>query len=436
MADQDPFNLPEATSIRPRPGGGRRGFNEAAQRPRWASPAAAEVEPVPEPLRELLGVGLNPLVRAASPLLLLGGHLRGSTSPMDVEGLRRHALDEIRRFEAQARAAGVPNDIVIAARYVLCAHLDESVLSTPWGSQSEWAQHPLLVTLHREAWGGEKFFDMLDRLSMDPAKYVDLMELQYLCLAFGFGGKYQVADRGFERLAAIQQDLYRKIRAYRTAAPQELSLRWRGLEDRRNPLIRYVPWWVVGAAALAVLAVGYTFYYANLAGFTSPVHEELRKIGLEDFSKPVAAPVRGPTLKKLLAPEEVAGLLSVAEDGGRSTVTLLASNLFASGKATVDTAHYGTLQAIARAINQVRGRVLVEGHTDDQPIRSLSFRSNDELSYERAVSVMKVLQYSLENDARVTAIGRGSTQPKYRPESEPANRARNRRVEIIHVAGS
>ena len=61
-----------------------------------------------------------------------------------------------------------------------------AVLSTPWGNQSEWGQHPLLVALHREAWGGEKFFDMLDRTSKDPAKFIDLMELQYLALAFGF----------------------------------------------------------------------------------------------------------------------------------------------------------------------------------------------------------------------------------------------------------
>ena len=113
---------------------------------------------------------------------------------MDVAGLRRHALDEMRRFEEQARAAGVANEIVLAARYVLCAALDEAVLSTPWGAQSEWAQHPLLVALHREAWGGEKFFDMLERVSADPARHIDLMELQYLVLAFGFSGKYQVHD--------------------------------------------------------------------------------------------------------------------------------------------------------------------------------------------------------------------------------------------------
>ena len=434
MSDQDPFNPPEGTSIRPRPGAGRRGLNEPV-RARPAAPAFADSEPIPEAARELLGIGLNPLVRAASPLLLLGGQLRGSTSPMDVEGLRRHALDEIRRFEEQARAAGVPNDVLIAARYVLCAHLDESVLSTPWGSQSEWAQHPLLVTLHREAWGGEKFFDMLDRVSADPAKYLDLMELQYLCLAFGFAGKYHVADRGFERLAAIQQDLYRKIRTHRSAAPPELSLRWRGLQDRRNPLIRYVPWWVVGAAALSLLAIFYTVYYANLASLAAPVHAELAKIGVDDYVPPVTAPVRGPRLKQLLAAEESAGRLKVDEDGNRSVVTLLASDLFASGSATIDPGHYDLLQRIGRAINQVPGRVRVEGHTDDQAIRSLRFRDNFELSRERALGVVKILQASLENPARVQGMGLGPTKPLFVPVSDPANRARNRRVEIIHVGG-
>ena len=95
---------------------------------------------------------------------------------------------------------------MVAARYVLCAALDEAVLSTPWGAQSEWAQHPLLVTLHREAWGGEKFFDMLERISTDFARHIDLIELQYLVLAFGFTGKYHVMERGQDKLASIAQE--------------------------------------------------------------------------------------------------------------------------------------------------------------------------------------------------------------------------------------
>jgi type VI secretion system protein ImpK len=438
MSEQDPFKLPEATVVRPRPGAGKRGSQEPS-RVRAAAPPVADAEPISETARELLGAGLNPLVRAASPLLLLGGQLRGSTSPIDVDGLRRHALEEVRRFEERARAGAIPNEIVVAARYALCAHLDEAVLSTPWGAQSEWSQHPLLVTLHREAWGGEKFFDMLDRVSADPARYVDLMELLYLCLALGFAGKYEVADRGHERLAAIQQDLYRKIRAQRSAAPADLSLRWRGLEDRRNPLIRYVPWWVVGVAALAALALAYTFYYANLASLAVPVQAELSRIGTEEFTErapaPATPPAPGPRLKPLLAQEEQAHLLTVEEEGARSVVTLLAADLFASGSATIDPAHYDTLQRIARAINQVPGRVLVEGHTDDQPIHSLRFADNFELSRERAISVVKVLQLTLENRTGIQVAGVGSTRPRAVPASTPENRALNRRVEIIHVAG-
>jgi type VI secretion system protein ImpK len=429
----DPFNRPDGTVIRPRPGAGRQGWADAG-RTRMAAPHAPGAEPIPAEARGMLAIGLNPLVQAASPLLLLAGQLRGSKTATDTTELRRQALTELRYFEERARAAGVPHETVIAARYVLCAALDEAVLSTPWGAQSEWSQHTLLVALHREAWGGEKFFDMLERISVDPEKHIDLMELQYLALAFGFAGKYQVLERGHERLATIQQDLYRRIRHYRGASPADLSMRWRGVEDRRNPVIRYVPWWVVGAAALAILAVAFTTYYARLARAAAPVHAELARIGLEDFSAP-AAPVKGPTLKQLLAPEEARGTLRVVEQGGRTVVTLLAPDLFASGSATVSDSQHDTLRRVTIAINQVPGRVLVVGHTDNQPIRSLRFHDNFELSRERAVSVVRLLQEGIDNVARVSWTGVGDTQPLYQPASDAANRDRNRRVEIIHVAG-
>ena len=342
--------------------------------PRVPHQKSGDVDPVAPEARALLGVGLNPLVQAASPLLMLMGQLRGEFSPMDVTGLRRHALDEIHRFEEHARAAGVESDLVLIARYALCAGVDEAVLSTPWGAQSEWAQHSLLVAVHREAWGGEKFFQMLDRISDDPDRYIDLMELQYLVIAFGFTGKYQMIDRGHEQLQQVQQDLYRKIRAHRGPPEPELSLSWRGLEDRRNRIIRYVPWWVVGAAALAILAVTFTAYYVSLANLASPVHASLAQVGLEEFSAPATPPAPGPTLKQLLSADEAAGALRVEETGARTTVTLLGGDLFGSGSATVNPAFDEILGRLAGALNRVPGRVRVEGHTDDQPIRSLRYR--------------------------------------------------------------
>jgi type VI secretion system protein ImpK len=432
----DPFLRPDATKLRPRPGGGRRTYAEVPRSQPVASPSP-EPSPVSAAVRARLGLGLNPLVQAASPLLLLMAQMRDTISQMDAAGLRRHALDEIHRFEEQARASGVSNEVVLSARYALCAGLDEAVLSTPWGNQSEWAQHPLLVALHREAWGGEKFFDMLDRISPDPARYIDLMELQYLCMAFGFAGKYHVQERGQDRLLQVQQDLYRKIHAHRGSSESALSLRWRGLEDRRNPLIRYVPWWVVGAAALPILAITFTGYYASLAALADPVHAALAKIGREDFAPARATvPARGPTLKQLLASDERGGVLTVEEQGDRTMITLLAPDLFPSGSATVNPAYGETLRRLTAALNKVPGRVLVVGHTDDQPIRSFRFRDNFELSRERAVSVVSLLQQDIDNRARLNVTGAGSSEPRYRPESEPDNRSRNRRVEIIHVRGS
>jgi len=197
-----------------------------------------------------------------------------------------------------------------------------------------------------------------------------------------------------------------------------------------------VPWWVVVAAALAILTITFAIYYARLGSAAEPVLGELAKVGIEDFTtaRPAAAPV-GPTLKQLLSSDENAGRLSVAEDGGRAVITLLAPDLFASGSATPNPAYDEMLGRISSAFNQVPGRVLVEGHTDDQALRSIRFRNNFELSRERAVSVARILQRTIDNPARLEWNGVGSSQPKYQPPSTPENRARNRRVEIIHVRG-
>ena len=416
----DPFFRPDATRMRPRPGGGRRTHIDAP-RPQAPAPSAPiDDELLSQAARGLLGVGLNPLVQAASPLLLLTAQVRDNLSPADVESLRRHALEEIRRFEEQARSSGVAERGRARRAVPLCAGLDEAVLSTPWGNQSEWAQHPLLVTLHRETWGGEKFFEMLDRISQDPAALhrpdgapVPRPRLWVRRQVPGAGARAGAP-------AEIQQDLYRKIREQRGSTESELSLRWRGLEDRRNPLIRSLPWWIVAAAALPILALTFTAYRSILARIAAPVHAELAKVGLEDFAPSRAvAPVVGPTLKQLLAPDEQRGVLSVEEDGNRTTVTLLARDLFPSGSAAVNPAYHEALGRLTAALNKVPGRVLVEGHTDDQPIKSLRYQDNFELSRERAVSVVTLLQQGIDNRGRLQWSGKGSSEPDTVPSPFP-----------------
>ena len=429
----DPFKpSPDATVMRPRPGAGRRPSGDPAPVPRAPQPAPLpRVEPIPDAAREFLGAGLNPLIQAASPLLLLAGQLRGTLSAPDIAAFRRHVLEEIRLFEERARAARISNEVVLAARYALCAALDEAVLSTPWGAQSEWGQQTLLVALHREAWGGEKFFDMLGKIAQDPEKHIDLMELQYLCIAFGFAGKYQVRELGHARLAEVQQEIYRRIREYRGVPRPELSLRWEGVKDRRNPLIRYVPWWVVGSAMLVILTIAFVTYSQFLRREAVPVKLELRKLRGDAFNTAAVEPSSGPTLRSLLPDEIASSAIALTEDGAKTTITVSPTDFFASGSADVNKRYVDLLLKIGAAINQVPGRVEIVGYTDSQPVHTVRFSDNIELSEARANSVSTILQRAVANPARLTAYGLGDSKIIDR-----VNLARNRRVEIVHVRGS
>ena len=103
--NDDPFFRPDATKMRPRPGSGRRGDAPRTQvttTARRAGPRLRAPSRFPPPARALIGVGLNPLVRAATPLLLLTAQMRESMASVDVGGLRRHGA----RRDPSVRGAG------------------------------------------------------------------------------------------------------------------------------------------------------------------------------------------------------------------------------------------------------------------------------------------------------------------------------------------
>ncbi|MBB5459491.1 type IVB secretion system protein IcmH/DotU [Paraburkholderia sp. Cpub6] len=400
--------------------------------------------PGPPPLRAELGDFLsgvaNPLVRAANPLLLLTVQLRHSVAPpTDVGRLREQAVAQVRSFERYAQGAGIDTQSIVAARYVLCTMLDESVNNAPWGDLSGWAQKTLLVTFHGEAYGGAKFFQILDRLSVDFSRHLDLIELMYICLALGFGGRYLVEPGGLARLADIQDDLYRRIRGLREAPAAELAPHWRGVEDRRNPVMRHVPMWVAASAAAVVLLGAFLVFFTKLNALAAPVGAQLAAIGLENTPPPQTVATPAPTaarvtLKQLLAPQEQAGQLTVDEQtDGRDTVRLAAAELFPSGGADIAPDVVSLLHRITSALNQVKGRVIVVGHTDDQPVRSLTFKDNFALSTARAQNTQQILAQGLDDPHRLEASGAGSSQPIATPADLPANRTRNRRVEILYI---
>lgn len=436
MSTQDtpppPPQDPDATMLIPTPGGRR------AAPPAGAA-AASPAPPSPETQAPGLAVvslpdsGLNPLVRAANPLLDLVVPLRLTAQPPDLQQLRERLALAVKTFENEARSGGVDIEAIAAARYALCTLLDETIASTAWGS-GVWGTRSLLVAFHNEASGGEKVFLILQRLSQNPAANINLLELMYLCLSLGLEGRFRVLDQGQAQLATLRERLLQLIRQQRGAVESDLSPNWRGEAVQAASPLRRVPLWVLGAGAAALLLVVQLVASVLLNRSSDPVFAGLSKIRVATAA-PVAMPApapAGPTrLAGFLAPEIAQGLVSVRETAERSVVTVRGDGMFASGSAEVQDRVAPLLARIGDALNPLPGKVVVVGHTDDtRPGLSARFPSNYDLSKARAAGVMAVLAQRAGPATRYSAEGRGDTEPQVANDSA-ANRARNRRVDIV-----
>lgn len=423
MSQDDPFASPDAdrTVILPSPGG-RAPPRSPPEPPRGSGWG-------PEPAQPPAGArGLNPLVAAANPILNLVPQLRATLSHPDPGGLRDRLVQALRAFETRAKASGVDPLKVRAASYALCTLLDETAASTPWGGSGIWARASLLVLFHNEAWGGEKFFQLLSKLAESPAQNRDLLELMYVCLALGFEGRYRVAENGRAQLETLRERLALMLRKEAGEYERDLSPRWQAAAGKAKSPLGGVPLWVGLALAGLVLVATYLQFSWRLNEKSDPVYAEIQAIRVKPPEQRVVPPAPKPRLAKFLEKEIAEKLVAVRETDRESVVTILGDGLFAPGSAAVSPAFEPLLLRIGDGLNATPGRVLVTGHTDNVPIRTARFPSNWHLSQERASSVVQILATKV-TPSRMTAEGRGESEP-VAPNDTAANRARNRRVEI------
>lgn len=430
MSTPDPFAAfeSERTVIKPKP------RTPGGAPPPPSMPQAApsgEVLPV-----ELGSLGLlNPLVSAAAGLLVLTAKLRHQVQPSNIATLRASTAEAVQRFDAEARRAGASNETVLAARYILCTALDEAVANTPWGVQGGWNKQSLLVQFHNETWGGEKVFQLLARLAQDVPKHRDLLELLYAVLALGFEGRYRVIDNGKAQLDTVRQRLADLIRKDRPPLEPALSPHWRGQGGGGVALRDAVPLWVIGAALLMLLALlwfGLRVWLGNRSDLTWTQLAGLRMPQVQAALPPPPVPAKVPRLARFLEPEVKQGLVTVTDEADRSTVRLRGDAFFGSGSADPMPAALPVLVRIGQALAEVQGQVLITGHSDSQPIRSLRFPSNWHLSTARAEAVKTALT-PLVDPSRMRAEGKADAEPVAANDT-PANRARNRRVEVVLLA--
>ena len=124
--------------------------------------------------------------------------------------------------------------------------------------------------------------------------------------------------------------------------------------------------------------------------------------------------------------------LSVYIKDGNVYVSLAEKLLFKSGSDVVDPKGKAALKSLAMVLNNTNDiTVMIEGHTDNVPIKTASFKDNWDLSTARATSILRLLTKDYGFDPiRITASGRGEFHP-VKSNDTVEGKAANRRTEII-----
>lgn len=473
----DPFGQNERTIIRPQPGGRApqpqsqpsAGARTATGEGPAAALGAAGVGPGHQPVQAstgrpidtLRGLGANPLIVAAGPLLDLLGRLRNAMTQARFADLKQSVARAIESFDRAATDTGAYPEQLRTAKYAIAATADDIVQNLPGEDRAIWTQDPMLGRYFGERIGGTRFFEHLDQSMKNPGANYDLLELQYACLALGFEGKYRSLPQGQSELQKIRRDVYQALRHVNQGGGWALSPNWQGMDIGRKTIGRQVPFWAVAAVA-ALLLVG-TFFGLRLAlaGQTDRLASEIRSIhpegGVEiaraKFTVPPPPPPPVPPetvdhgqlerIRMALQPE-IDRELVTADYLDANFIIIRMSNelLFPSGKAEVGSDFDPLAQRIGETFTAEtellrqkgfrHGRVVALGHSDAQRLSATSrWTSNHELSKARAESVMNAILPYAPPDLLTQVEGRGPDDPVCTPAENRNCWPQNRRVELL-----
>ena len=442
----DPEDVERTVIRRPVPGG-RRPMSPPDQSVATSAPSRAAFAPSEFAPQTETGFGTStgtPLAAAAAPLLQLLARLRNTAHPPEAGNLYERAARALRSFEQRALASGVPENQLKIAHYALCASIDDAVLNTPWGAASPWANRPLAALFHQDTSGGDAFFEQLARVQRSPAEYLAVVEVMYLCLSLGFAGRrYRQLPRGPREIEQIRSVTGAVIAKERSPAA-DLSPRWQGVVAPYTPARSGLPVWVAHAAALAICGGLYFWVstglnaasddqYARMLAATPDHMPQISRAVAVQPPAPPPAPAEPTALDRLsaaLKPNIDSGIVSILGTPATPIIRVNTRMGFSPGGATLQAPFAAVLQRIGTALATEPGPVQVIAYTDNQPIRTVQFPSNFQLSAARARAARAAIARSIDDAKRLSAEGRADADP-IASNATAEGREQNRRIEIV-----
>ncbi len=131
----------------------------------------------------------------------------------------------------------------------------------------------------------------------------------------------------------------------------------------------------------------------------------------------------------------VEGAIEMEALGQQITIRIREKGVFSAGSAFVQPQFIPTLVKLGGILADIPGIIEVKGHTDKQQIANEMYRSNWDLSAQRAVAVAEELRKGKNfQETRMAVIGLSSSQPLVAGD-DAKSRSRNRRVEVTIEQG-
>ena len=194
---------------------------------------------------------------------------------------------------------------------------------------------------------------------------------------------------------------------------------------RRSTAAPSVPW----AITFADMALLLLCFFVMLSA-VSPKKTEVTSPVVAVTSEPKAAADAAMLLRNQFTTQIDQGWLSIDQTDATLRLRFGTADAFDPGSDHLTPLTMTLIDTLASALRDGNAHVVVAGHTDDLPISTDRFRDNWDLSTARAVSVIRELVNERGVDpSRLEAKGFADTRPLVANDS-PANRARNRRIEV------
>ena len=174
----------------------------------------------------------------------------------DAGAFRHHTREAIKTAASQALTAGYPADDVKLATFATVAFLDESVLNSQSPVFTDWARRPLQEELFGTHMAGEVFFQNLQQVlgRADSHDVADLLEIHYLSMLLGFGGRYSVGNRGeLAQVMNLTFDKIRRVRGRFSGLAPDWALPADKVAGRSDPWVRKLAIVAIVCAAAAVV---------------------------------------------------------------------------------------------------------------------------------------------------------------------------------------